>query len=273
MPTWIARFAVGCVLASTGTWGVGATEAKGDEIPPGRPTPVISLVIDDLGVQWTGGLRAVRLPGPVACAFLPHTSYAARLAQEAYNHNKEVIVHLPMQSEPQRTLGPGGLTLDMEEAQFVRAVQRGLDSVPYAMGVSNHMGSLLTRHPGHMRWLMQELNRRDNGWFFIDSRTTAATVARQVAVESGVLSVQRDVFLDTTPTRAAIRAQLDRLLAIARQRGTALGIGHPYAETLGVLEEVLPRLEAQGVRLVPVSRAIELQQQWRERAWQASLSH
>ncbi len=252
---------------------MGATEAKGDEIPPERSAPVISLVIDDLGTQWAGGLRSVRLPGPIACAFLPHTSYAARLAQEAYNHNKEVIVHLPMQSEPQRTLGPGGLTLDMEEAQFVRAVQQGLDSVPYAMGVSNHMGSLLTRHPGHMRWLMQELKRRGSGWFFIDSRTTAATVASQVAIESSVPSVQRDVFLDTTPTRVAIRVQFDRLLAIAQKRGTALGIGHPHTETLSVLEEMLPRLEAQGVRLVPVSRVITIQQQRRERAWQASLSH
>lgn len=252
---------------------VGATEAHGDEIPPERSAPVISLVIDDLGAHWSGGLRTVRLPGPVACAFLPHTAYAPRLAQEAYNHTKEVIVHLPMQSELHRTLGPGGLVLDMEETQFVRTVQQGLDSVPYAIGASNHMGSLLTRHPGHMRWLMQELKRRGRGWFFVDSRTTAATVANQVAVESSVPSVQRDVFLDATPARAAISAQFDRLLAIARQRGSALGIGHPHAETLSVLEEALPRLEAQGIRLVPVSRVIAIQQQRRERAWQASLSH
>ena len=64
-------------------------------------------------------------------------------------------------------------------------------------GVNNHMGSLLTRHPGHMLWLMRTLQQHgENPLFFVDSRTTVATVARRLAVENGVPNTDRNVFLD-----------------------------------------------------------------------------
>jgi polysaccharide deacetylase 2 family uncharacterized protein YibQ len=86
-----------------------------------------------------------------------------------------------------------------------------------------------------------------------------------------VPNTRRNVFLDNVPTRSAVRVQLQKLIAIAKREGTALGIGHPYPGTVAVLAEELGRLEQQGVRLLPVSRLIELQQQGKT-SWQASLS-
>jgi polysaccharide deacetylase 2 family uncharacterized protein YibQ len=68
-----------------------------------------------------------------------------------------------------------------------------------------------------------------------------------------VPALRRDVFLDADPTPAAIHAQWQRLLARARTRGSALGIGHPYAATLALLERELPDLAAEGLTLVPLS--------------------
>ncbi|NIR58018.1 MAG: divergent polysaccharide deacetylase family protein, partial [Gammaproteobacteria bacterium] len=194
--------------------------------------PVVAIVLDDLGPGWRQGRRAVTLPGAVTCAFLPHTPHAQGLARLAHAEGKEVMLHLPMQPVDARPLGPGGLILDMTRAAFVRRLRDDLRAVPHVRGVNNHMGSLLTRHPGHMAWLMRELGR--GRLYFVDSRTTAATVARRLARERGVRNTERDVFLDNRRSPGAIRAQLHALLAQARRRGTATAIGHPYPETLAV---------------------------------------
>ncbi len=218
--------------------------------------PRIAIIIDDLGDRMTEGQRAVALPGPLAMAFLPHTPNAHALAAAAREANKEVMLHLPLQAVSGNDLGPGAITLDTTESEFRRLFRENLDSIPGAVGVNGHMGSLLTRHPGHMTWLMAAM-REVGGLFFVDSYTTLESVALQMAGEAGVPAVKRDVFLDTDPDPAAIRFQFERLIRLAKARGSAVGIGHPYPTTLEVLEELLPRVEAYGVELVPVRALLE----------------
>ena len=158
----------------------------------------------------------------------------------------------------------------MTEQQFVSTVKADLAAVPHVIGINNHMGSLLTRHPGHMLWLMR-LMQSQAPLFFVDSRTTVETVARLVAMENGVPASERNVFLDNQLDIGEIKVQFDRLLQLARKQGTALAIGHPNALTLAVLEQRLPELEKQGIRLLPVSALIEIQQRG-EHTWQASWS-
>ena len=151
--------------------------------------PLIALIIDDIGDNLRLGLRATRLPGNVTCAFLPRTTFARKLAKSAHKRNKEVMLHLPMESEEGKAPGPGALTLDMTRSEFINTVESDLESIPYATGINNHMGSLITQHPGDMRWLMQVIRRHGN-LFFVDSRTTEFTVAQQVAQETGVPNLQ-----------------------------------------------------------------------------------
>ncbi|KAB7622720.1 divergent polysaccharide deacetylase family protein [Alkalilimnicola sp. S0819] len=224
---------------------------------PAAARPVISLIIDDVGDRPVEGARSVALPGPVACAFLPHTPHAARLARQAHRLGKEVMLHQPMQATRGNRLGPGGVTMDMERSEFLRVLRGNLAALPHVSGVNNHMGSLLTRHPGYMAWLMEELRYR-GGLFFVDSRTSQQSVALRLAREMELPSLERDVFLDHYRDRARIRAAFEQLVARARRYGSAVGIGHPYPATLDVLEEVLPELEARyGVRLISVREMIE----------------
>ena len=226
---------------------------------PSSTKPLIALIIDDIGDNLRLGLRAIRLPGNVTCAFLPHTTYARQLAKSAHRQHKEVMLHLPMESEEGKAPGPGALTLDMTRSEFIHTVESDLEAIPYASGVNNHMGSLITQHPGDMRWLMQEISRRGN-LFFVDSRTTEFTVAQQVAQETGVPNLRRDVFLDNDQQPAAIAAQFDHLIALAKRRGSAVAIGHPHAATLRFLEKRLPQLKDEGVELVSVSDLIQFKQ-------------
>ncbi len=215
----------------------------------------ISIIIDDMGGQLNAGLRALQLPGAITYAFLPHTPHSRRLANAAHQLNREVMLHLPMQAMGANKLGPGGLTLDMNRNQFNQTFRNSLEAVPHVTGINNHMGSLLTRHPGHMKWLMEEIKQQD-GLFFVDSRTTHHTVASQLAHESQIPSRQRDVFLDDDPSPAAIAKQFNLLLKKANQHGSAIGIGHPYNNTLTILSQLIPQLDKHNIKLVPASQLV-----------------
>ncbi len=233
------------------------------------PEAKIAVIIDDLGNNWELGRQAVDLPGAITYAVLPRRVYSVALAQRAHVAGKEVMLHLPMQASDGRRLGRGGLHLGLNRAEFARQVRLGLAAIPHAVGVNNHMGSLLTRHPGAMRWLMEDLGCFDR-LYFVDSRTHVLTVARDSARAAGLSNAQRDVFLDNRQEPEYIRVQLRRLVAKAKQHGSAIAIGHPYPATLTVLAEELPALAAQGIRLVPVSRLVERERN--DKLWHASSS-
>jgi polysaccharide deacetylase 2 family uncharacterized protein YibQ len=227
-------------------WWCLADEQTGDEAPVR-----IALIIDDMGNRKETGEQALTLPGPITYAFLPQTPYAREQATRAHELEREVMLHLPMESDLGNRLGAGALTLSMTRQEFVATLKSDLASVPFVAGVNNHMGSLLTQDPTAMRWLMGSL--REEGLFFIDSRTTDATVAEQVAKESLVATARRHVFLDYVRDGEVVRKQLKTLVKIARRQGGAIGIAHPYPETLAVLAQALPKLEAAGIELVPAS--------------------
>lgn len=230
----------------------------------------ISIIIDDLGYTKTRDSRALKLPGDVTYSFLPHTPYARELAIEAHRLNKEVMLHQPMESVNNKKLGPGGLTLEMTHNQFITQLQSNLDSVPYAVGVNNHMGSLLTQYPGQMRWLMKEIAKHNN-LYFVDSYTTVTSIGQKTARENWIPTIRRDVFLDTDRDPDKIRKHFRRLIKKAKTTGIALAIGHPYPETLTILEEELPKLGEKGITLLPVSELLARSTN-RVMTWHASLS-
>lgn len=218
--------------------------------------PRVSIIIDDLGYHLQAGQRAIELPGPLAYAILPETPRARRLAELARDRGKEVLLHLPLEAvEYSGPPEPAEIVLDMSRETFGTTFARAFESVPHVIGISSHRGSLLTRHPGHMEWLMQEILRRD-GLFFIDSYTTNESIALQIARESGVLATRRDVFLDHDRSPEALLREFERLKQLARKRGKAIAIGHPYPETLELLEKELPGLVRDGIELVPISELI-----------------
>ena len=235
-----------------------AAGVAADAVPP--RSPVIAVIIDDLGNSLEEGRRVVDLPGPVACSILPHTADGPRIADLAHAASKEVLLHLPMESLADKPLGPGGITLDMTEKQIRSTVAGDLASLPHLSGMNNHEGSLITQHPGDMAWILQVLHAT-GPYYYIDSYTSVDSVAYQVAREQGVPAARRNVFLDDVNTEAAVQEQWDRLLKLAKRDGFALAIGHPRSATFAVLESALPDMAAQGITLVPPSKIVELQEQ------------
>jgi polysaccharide deacetylase 2 family uncharacterized protein YibQ len=215
--------------------------------------PRIAIIIDDLGYRFEAGQRAIKLPGPVSFAVLPGTPRAGALAALAFESGKEVLLHLPMQATSNGALQePLEVNLDMNRQEFGDTFDRALASVPHAIGVNSHRGSMLTRHPGHMQWLMDEIHARDN-LFFVDSFTTLQSVALRIALETGVDARKRDIFLDPDRELETVAREFERMKRLAQTRGSVVAIGHPYAATLDLLERELPKLAGEGIELVSIS--------------------
>ena len=199
--------------------------------PPagGAATVRIAIIIDDLGYVHGPGRRTVALPAPVVCSVLPHTPFSRTIARAAHAAGKEVLLHLPLQATSEDAVtSVGTIRIDSTRSQLVRILESDLETVPHVVGINNHMGSLLTRHPGHMDWLMGALKARGN-LFFVDSYTSELSVALRFAREHDVPALRRDVFLDNVPVQEDIGREFERLLSIARRNGRAVGIGHPVS--------------------------------------------
>ena len=177
------------------------------------------------------------------------------------------MVHLPMQANSSQQLGHGGLTAGMNKQDFILTVNTSIDAVPYARGINNHMGSLLTQHGSHMGMLMQTLANRDDYLYFIDSKTSASTIAGDIADQYHIPNLVRDIFLDTKSNdKEFVRSQVKQLVKIAKHQGYALAIGHPYDSTMSVLEQELSKLREENIKLVTVSELIKIA---KTKQWQA----
>lgn len=217
--------------------------------------PVIAIIIDDIGYSAYQDRQALALPGPVAYAILPHTPGVRAALELAQDKNKEVMLHMPMETSrgPDKA-APGTLTRHMDWLRFVRTVQKNMAAVPGIVAVNNHEGSVLTTDRQRMQWLMEEL-KRHGGTAFIDSRTTHHTVALDTARQYGLKATRRDVFLDYAPGK--IDEQFRELVSLAKRQGSALAIAHPRPETLKYLQARLGDLSLDGVQHVAVSELLQ----------------
>lgn len=221
------------------------------------PPPRVSIVIDDMGGDLKTFKELMALDAPVTIAVMPHMKHSKEIAAQAHAKGLEVIMHLPMEPKDMgdNDPGPGALLVAMRPDEVRTQMENDLKTIPYAIGVNNHMGSRFTEDEGLMRTVLDVAKK--NRLFFLDSRTSSNSVAGRLARELAVSSADRSVFLDNTRDKNYIKGQIRELAAIARKKGKAIGIGHPYPETIAALKEAISELENEGVEVVGLSELVQ----------------
>lgn len=233
-----------------------------DPVPPAplspRPAPRpeaiarLYLVVDDVGNRREDLDPYLSLDIPITFAVLPQLQFSEESAGRISARGQELILHLPMEAESGKYPGPGTIYVGDSQRRITETLRANLRSVPGAKGINNHMGSKATADRDTMNAAL-EFARRE-GLFFLDSRTTHNTVALEVAREKRVPAAERHVFLDNVREVGAIREALTQGIALARERGYAVLIGHATSPELAVvLQEEASAIEEAGIRFYHLS--------------------
>lgn len=215
--------------------------------------PRVAIVIDDLGWEMKTAPVYDRIHVPLTMAVLPERPHS----HELYNRWKsrfEFIIHMPMEPAGYPEDDPGKLALltSMGDTEISQRLRRAFQLYPRAVGLNNHMGSAFTARSDLMSVVMKNLSERD--MYYFDSGTTPGETALEQAEQWGVNALKNQVFLDHERDDAFVRNQLEHLVEIAREHGSAVAIGHIQSvETARVLYKQIPRYREKGVRFVPLS--------------------
>lgn len=223
---------------------------------PGDQPPLVAIIVDDIGYDRKAARQFIDMDAPLTLSVLPNGPFSRQLAADARAKGHEIMLHLPMEPSefPAVNPGPGALLFQMTPDQLIDQLNIDLGLIPGIKGVNNHMGSGLSESSEHMRQIFSILKKR--GLYYIDSRTTAKTVARPSARLLQLPFAERDIFIDHFEDERFIRGQLDQLIERAKQQGFAVGIAHPHSITYKVLSEFMPVIK-QKVELVPASMVVE----------------
>lgn len=229
------------------------TRRAGQERLSPEQGPRVAIIVDDLGADLAMMQDLLDLQLNLTAAVLPNVPHARAVAELAHADGREVILHVPMEPRDYPAVDPGeqALMVDLSTAEVQDRLRNYLQTVPWVVGANNHMGSRFTESREGMRGVLQLL--KEQGLFFVDSRTTAASVAIAEAEGMAIAHAERDLFLDNDINEEAIRRQIRKLISIAKEEGSAIGICHPHLETYTALKKEAPSFAAAGVKLVSVS--------------------
>ena len=227
--------------------------AAAARVPHAAGPGSVALIIDDMGASLKEVQALLSIKLPLTFSVIPSLAHARGVAEAAHAAGAEVMIHMPMEPEgyPRQPMEKIGLLVAMTDPEIVERVNGYFSAVPFAVGANNHMGSRFTQNAEKMKVVLRLLQGK--GMFFVDSRTSPASVGYQTARALGLKCGTRQVFLDNVQDEALIGKQLAQVAAIARKKGSAIAICHPHPATIRALKEMMPQLAREGITFVHAS--------------------
>ena len=196
--------------------------------------PKIAIVIDDITTQAQKD-KILSMGYKINMAFLPPTKThpdSAKIAQSLSFH----MIHFPMQASGAfKGEEINTLTINDSYETIEKRVKQLREWYPNAVYTNNHTGSVFTENEEAVDKLFRALKKYN--FIFVDSRTSAKSVAKKYAKKYDMPYIVRNTFIDNDRDFKSIQNQLKKAIEIAKKQGYAIAIGHPHTVTLEVLKD------------------------------------
>jgi polysaccharide deacetylase 2 family uncharacterized protein YibQ len=224
--------------------------------PQSPPKGILGFVIDDAGNNLEELEPFLRFPGPLTIAVLPGLPYSEEAARRIRTAGKELFLHQPMEALGGQNPGPGAIYSGMPAETIQAVVEGNLAEIGPVAGMNNHQGSKITKDAQAMEIILRVC--REQGIYFLDSRTIADTVVPDVAKHLGMPIEERDVFIDNIQEKSSMIQYVEEGLRKAARKGSAVLIGHTWSPELAtILEDLYPDLVERGYSFATISQLIE----------------
>ena len=199
-----------------------------------KTKPKIVILIDDVTTQAQKD-KILSMGYKINMAFLPPTKThpdSAKIAQSLSFH----MIHFPMQASS-AFKGEEINTLKINDSYetIEKRVKQLREWYPNAIYTNNHTGSVFTENDEAVDKLFRALKKYN--FIFVDSRTSAKSVAKKYAKKYDMPYIVRNTFIDNDRDYKSIENQLKKAIEIAKRQGYAIAIGHPHNVTLEVLKD------------------------------------
>lgn len=218
--------------------------------------PKVAIVVTDLGLNQALSEEAIGLPGAMTLGFASYAGGLSDWIDKARTGGHEVLLTLPMEpyDYPRSDPGPYALMTSYDAAENMKKLNWVLTRATGYVGLINFEG---TRFSGNVELLTPVLTQlAARGLLYVDNGAAPLSMTRDVARDTDAPAVVADLVLDNPPDRASIVGQLARLETIARAKGVAVGVVHPFPASLNRLRVWSRELAAKGIALIPVSGVV-----------------
>lgn len=213
----------------------------------------LAVIVDDCGYDMSSVRTLLNTGLPLNFAVLPYKPYSSDVLEMIKSDGRVAMLHLPMEPVDRSAMSEGSSTIctDMSKDKILELTRKAINSLPGISGVNNHQGSKATADSATMTTVLQELRNQD--LFFVDSRTSSKSVARDKAVAMGVPTARNDIFLDNSSDVQAIRKQIYKAMDIAEKNGSAIAICHARPNTAKAWSMYAEEIKNTGIELVPIT--------------------
>jgi len=205
-----------------------------------------------------GTEQILNLPIPLTVAVMPFMPSSKKDAELANQNGHEVIVHMPMEPKSGKSswLGPGAITTDLSNEEIRERTLQAIKNIPHAVGMNNHMGSKITEDKRVMSIILQVC--KEQGLYYLDSKTSGNSKAKEIAELVGVPILENNYFLDDQYSEAHINLQARNIGLQLQNHDQLIAIGHvglPGPFTFAAIKKNIPMYE-KSAQLVKVSHLI-----------------
>jgi polysaccharide deacetylase 2 family uncharacterized protein YibQ len=219
--------------------------------------PVVAIVVGGLGVGAAKTTDAImKLPAAVTLAFTPYGSDPTKLAERARAQRHEILLQIPMEpfDYPDNDPGPQTLLTTLAPEQNLDRLYWHLSRFQGYAGIANFMGARFVVTDAAMQPIVREAAKRGLGYF--DDGSAPRSVAPSLAAALTMPFARADAAIDAVPTAAEIDRALGRLEALAKERGTAIGVASALPISIERISVWTKALEGHGIMLVPLTTAM-----------------
>lgn len=217
--------------------------------------PKVVIVIDDCGHEIDLLYDLIDLNIKTNPAILPHLRFSKRTYDILIEKKINPILHQPMEPINNSNPGEGAIFVGMSKAEIFDILDENIASMGNFPGSNNHMGSYATADYDTMTHVLNY--HKDNGMFFLDSRTTHKSLIPKIASGIDLLYFERDLFLDNEKDVNLIIKNIEDLIDLAIERGFAIGIGHLHKTTIKALEYISLNRQEYQVDFIYIEELLE----------------